>query len=444
MHIQEVIQRAWKITWRYKILWLFGLFAAEASSGGSANFNTSSINRGSSGTNPVTGNAMAGLGAFRSAMAQAWPLIVGMALFFIVLGIAWWIVSVAARGGLVRMVNDGDEGRPVKAADGWSAGFHYWGRVFLQQIVFGLPIFLVVVVIGGLFALLLGGTIVPLIQAARAGGGQARAVLGSRILGLVAGSCGLFLIAFVVLLVLGILYFVWVPLSLRFAILYDRPAIKAIGDGWNLLRARLGKVALAGVVIWGLRFVYGIVVGIFSLLFLLPVAGFALARIWFVAGAMGFVWLVLVVFAGAVFSAFYSAYWTIAFRRIMDLGPDGASLVAGPDAAIADAGAGAGYLPDAPAPPAPPVPAAVAVEPVIPPADLGAGHSDELITQAAGDGSALPDVPTPLPAQAAVEDAPAVAPAEPPAPEPPAPPAVPKPPRRSDLPKPPATLGSEE
>jgi hypothetical protein len=433
MHIQEVIKRAWDITWRYKILWLFGLFAAEAAGGGSANFNSGSSNP-ANGTNPFSGNMLAGADAFWRTLLGLWPLLVALALLFLVAGIAWWIVSIAARGGLVRMVNDGDEGGEVKAANGWSTGFHYWGRVFLQQLLFGLPILLVVLIIGGLFVLLLGGTLAPLISAASSGS-QAGAAVASRILGLVAGGCGLFLIAFVVLFGLGILYVVWVPLSLRFAILYDRPAVKAMGDGWNLLRARLGKVALAGVVIWGLSLVYGIAVGILSLMFVLPVIGFALGRLWFLAGSIGFVWLVLVMAAGAVFSAFYSAYWTIAFRRIMGLGAEGIALTAETGPGVPDAGAGVGYLPDAPAPPAPssPLPVVAAVtEPVAPPADLGPEHPDQLITQPAGDGTPLPDVPTPLPAQGVVEEA---VPEAATVPEPPAPPAVPKPPRRSDLPQ---------
>jgi hypothetical protein len=35
MNIGEVLSRAWKITWKYKVLWIFGILAGCASGGGS-------------------------------------------------------------------------------------------------------------------------------------------------------------------------------------------------------------------------------------------------------------------------------------------------------------------------------------------------------------------------------------------------------------------------
>ena len=34
MHYTDLIQRAWQITWRYKVLWIFGILLALASGGG--------------------------------------------------------------------------------------------------------------------------------------------------------------------------------------------------------------------------------------------------------------------------------------------------------------------------------------------------------------------------------------------------------------------------
>jgi hypothetical protein len=57
-------------------------------------------------------------------------LIAAIAAFFIVLGFALFILSVAAKGGSIFLVNEAEEGRPVRGMDGWAAGFRMWFRVF--------------------------------------------------------------------------------------------------------------------------------------------------------------------------------------------------------------------------------------------------------------------------------------------------------------------------
>ena len=132
-------------------------------------------------------------------------------------------------------------------------------------------------------------------------------------------------------LAIALLYLVWVPLALRYAVLMDRPAVKAIGDGWRLIRSRFRDVALAGVTLWAISI---------ALRHRarhrrprrssLPAVGFAIARIWAIPALLFAVFLVVAVFAGSVFSAFYSSAWTIAFRRITGLGsaPPAAASVA--------------------------------------------------------------------------------------------------------------------
>ena len=46
MHYTDLIQRAWKITWRYKVLWIFGILLALASGGGGSGRGGGSSGRG--------------------------------------------------------------------------------------------------------------------------------------------------------------------------------------------------------------------------------------------------------------------------------------------------------------------------------------------------------------------------------------------------------------
>jgi hypothetical protein len=381
MHIGEVLKRAWDVTWRYKILWLFAFFAAEAVGGGSGTFNFST-----GGSGDTSGTAAAGQG-FIDFFQTWWPVLLGALLFLILMGIAFWIVSIAARGGIVRLASDADEGKEVRASNGWTTGFHFWGRILLQQILFALPLILVGLVIALIFVLILGGSIAAIVTGASTGGRNIAAII-SGAFGLFAGVCGLVIIIVAVVFAITLLYLLWVPLAVRYAVLMDRPAVKAIGDGWRLIRSRFRDVALAGVTLWAISIGYGLAVGLVAIVLVLPSIGFIIAGIWVVPAALLFVFVVIAVFVGSVFSAFYSSAWTIAFRRITGLGAEPA-LAGVPSGPAAPSGPvyTPGALPEPPGVPAEPpaaVPSKPAPEPQAPHGDLGPGYDSTTATQPAG------------------------------------------------------------
>jgi hypothetical protein len=404
MKIGETLKRSWAIVWRYKILWLFGFFAAEAGGGGfSSNFNSG---------NSFNSNSMGGAGQQASEFgsqamqwfSQWWPVLVGGFVFLILVGIVFWILSIAARGGIVALADDAAAGRDVRGSRGWSVGFHYWGRVFLQGLVFGLPVFVITLVFVLIVLLIAGGSIAAIVTGARGGGSTGLAAGG--IVGLIAGVCGLAAVFFFVVLAIGLVYAVLVPVSLRFAILHDRPAVKAIGDGWHLVRSKLGKVALTAVTLWGLGIAFGIGMFVVILLFIVPVALAAVFKLWFVIALVALVLLAVLIVAGSIWSAFYSTTWTIAFRAITE--PETAEAPGVPGTPVAPP-----YMPPSasPAPAAGPAVTADAAEPAPP-------------------GPAAPPAPAPAPPAAPPEPAdaptaplPSARPAPPAQPDPPAPPA---------------------
>jgi hypothetical protein len=314
MKIGDILKRSWTIVWRYKILWLFGLFAAEAGgSGFGGNFNVG--NNFGSGNFGGAGRQTSELsGQVARALAEWWPVLVGGFVFLMLVGIIWWIVSIAAKGGIIALADDAAAGREVHGTRGWSVGFHNWGRVFLQGLVFGLPVFIITVFFVAIVILVAGGSIVAIITGARGGGSGALAAGG--VFGLLVGVCGLAAVFFLVILAIAIVYAVLVPVSLRFAILHDRPAVKAIGDGWHLVRAKLGKVALTAVTLWGLGILFGLGMVIVILLFVVPMVLAALARIWLMVALIGLLLIAVAALAGSIWSAYYSAVWTLAFRAL--------------------------------------------------------------------------------------------------------------------------------
>ena len=337
MNIGHVLKRGWEIAWRYKILWLFGLLAAEGGAGGGSGFNYRGFGNGSTGRAFDAASAGRAAGAF---LEQWAAMLIGVVVFLIVVSIIVLIFRVAALGGIVRLTDDADADREVRAANGWSTGFHHWGRVFLQLIAFAIPVVVIVIAFVLVAVVVFGGSIAAILAGTRSAGAVAGGVIG-----LVAGTCGLILVGAVVFFAIAVLYLILRPLSLRYAILFDRPAIKAIGDAWRLARAKPSRVLLAAFVLWAVSLGFGIALLIVLAPFGLAVVFAFLARAWAFA-ALGIVaGIAIAVAASSVFSAFYSAAWTVAFRQLTALSPAPAQAMAAP--------APASYYTPTPPPPAP-------------------------------------------------------------------------------------------
>jgi hypothetical protein len=359
-----IVKRAWEITWKYRALWILGLFAGSAGGGNGSSFRQGFSNSSSSGgSNRLPGTPGSQFLPWLQANLVA---IVLVTTVLILIGIAFWILSVAARGGLVWMSNEAAEQRDVRAGRGWAVGFHYWGRTFLISFLLALPVLLVLVflVLGSL------GSIAGLIEGARSG--QASG-------GGIAGLCGVFALGFVVLVPLAIVVGVLDQLALRHGVLDDLPATRSIATAWEDFRRRFKDVAIMFLLLLAVGIAYGIVIGIASLVFVIPAAGLAIAGLWPLAVAIGLVLFLVLLLPSAIFGAFYSTSWTIFFRRMT--GREAAPVAAYAGGYPPPPGGGympppppGGYapqpppMPQPPAPPAPPAPEPSAPQPPAPPA----------------------------------------------------------------------------
>ena len=385
MGFGDIIKRAWRITWRYKALWILGLFAGLTGWGGGGGWS-------GGGGGGSTGNARFGdvfgpnfdlrnlpLGV-RSLIPVALVVIAGL----VVIGVVWGVLAIGARGGLVYAVNEAEEGRAPSVGAAWSVGFgRFWsllGLGFMLQV----PLLLV-----GLAVAV--AVFLPLFGALLRGGTPQRA--------LIAPICGAIAIGLPLLVVgsfvLGIMY----ALGVRFIVLDRVGAVQAAKQGYRAFRMRFKDNALMWFITWGLNLVSGVVLAI-------PiVAVFVAAAIpsviaardqhWgALAGSIGLGLLVIIViglFYAAVWGTFTSALWTIFYRRLT-----GREVVVSAPAAVA--APNPAYVSPPPAEPTSPVaPPAEPTPPVAPPVAPAA--------------PAPPAQPTP-----AAPAPPQPAPAEPPAP----------------------------
>jgi hypothetical protein len=390
MDYGDILKRAWNVTWRYKILWLFGFFAGGAGYSGSS----SSSSRGTSTTsNPFTGTQWT---AFQHTIAPFVGLIVVAVIVALLIGLAFIIVAVAARGGLIHLVNEAEEGRSVRAGDGWRVGFKKWWKVFGVGFLAGLP----VLVLGAIISVFVVIAVVAVVRSGvspQGNPGQFIAAIGG-------GVCFLLVFA-VIAIVLAVILGIAAELGTRYVVLQDRRVVESLKQGWSDLWSRRGA-ALMFWVTFVVGLVYGIALAVVAGVFALPAMALGASGNIGPAAALGGLVALLLIVPSAAYGSFISATWTIFFRRMT--GMEKATEVAAVPTLPTHFPATPPLYPDVPGSEAP-----VEVPPIAPWPPVAAS----------------PEVPPAPPA-----------PAEPPAPpmptEPPAPPAPAEPPMPPEMPAP--------
>ncbi len=328
----DILKRAWQITWRYKALWVLGLFAGTASGGGGGGGNTGYDFGGGtgSGSDPFSGISDARIGLW---IEQNVLLIAILAGALVVFGILMMVLSVAAQGGLVWGANEAGEGRAPRLGASWSAGFSRWGRTFMTGFVLGLPVVLIALIMIALLVTAgIGGVF---------GGDSGAAAAGI-------GMCVVLPVFVFVLIAAGLLLGILYPVALRYGILHDVTFGAAIRRAWEDLWAKRG-VWVFWLVMLLPGFAYGLAIFLFMLPFLIPAVFLMVAEQWIMAGALVVLLALVLMLPTAVYSTFVSAAWTIFFRRMTGMEPHFA-----PAPAVAPYAAA--YPASSVAPPEPPAP----------------------------------------------------------------------------------------
>jgi hypothetical protein len=352
----SIIKRAWKITWRYRALWVLGLFAGvSGSSGGGSgggNYNFNSLNSGSgSNSNPF---ASVDGRAFLRTLESLLPVIVVGTLLLIVIGIAWWILSVAARGGLVFAVNEIEDGRPMRLGAAWNAGFARFWSIFGVAFILALPVFVLMMVV---LLLIFVPVMVPLLRGDSPGPG------------VLAPICGTLIIGVPLLIVMSLVLSLLSELALRYVMLSGHGAMSAIGESWRAFRSRFKDTALMWLIGMGLNMAAGFALAIplviLTIVAIVPAVIAGAVGKWAVAiatGAVAFLLIMALSFAfTAVWGTFSSALWTVFFRRFtgMEVLPQAAeSVPLSPAGYPAAETVQAAPMPPEPMPPMAPVPPA--------------------------------------------------------------------------------------
>ena len=309
MQYMDIVWRSFRISWRYKYLWLIALFTGEG--GGSFNFGSGGGGGGGGGGGTqAAGNidTAAEQDQITRFLSDYAGLILALVVAWLVLVVVFFILSAICEGATIRASAEHDAERPWGLGMSWRAGRHtLWAivRFRLLLIALGLPLVLLVVV-------LVVGTIIAIVNRS-----------GVAVVPLVIGG--------LLLVVPGIPYAIYLflldRLGSRALILEQLGAVASIARGHRLLIKRLGRTLIVWLLSIATSFVLGILAAcLLAVVFvpLLIIGGVAAANDSGVPVALIVIGAVLLIPLSLVVSGFLSAqsvtYWTLAFRRL-DLDP---------------------------------------------------------------------------------------------------------------------------
>lgn len=335
----KVLKRAWEITWRYRVLWIFGIILAlttarggGGNNGGQAQYNANgedfSLPGGRFHIPEITPQVVSTLVAIG----------IGLACMIVLLIVVATIARYVAETALIRMVDDYEEtGEKRSVRQGFRMGWSRTAlRLFLIDLLTGLPLALAFI----LLFVLTAGLVIPSVMAIDAH----NVTIG--VIGIVAATGFFFLGLFLLILVSVVLSllrkFFW-----RACALEELGVIEALRQGFGVVRHHWQDVLVMWLIMIGVGIgwiiaMIAITIVLFPVILLLILVGGVLGGLpallvgglaslffdgavpWILAAVIGGPIFILVVaapwiFLGGLMEVFKSSTWTLTYRELRAL-----------------------------------------------------------------------------------------------------------------------------
>jgi len=301
MDYGKILSRAWQITWRWKVLWIFGFLASLGSGGGSGGGGGNGMNNGSRGAGNFPNFDIS---------PEIGGLLIALICVALIIGIILWVLSIISRGALIAGVQQVEDEGQTSFGSAWRVGLSRFWTIFGVGFLAALPILIIVLVLIGVG-----------IAVAVGAGYNFTNDMSDRALGIILPALACLIPLACVTVVLAVVLGQIQLYAERAAILEGKGWIDAFKRGWQVLKTNLGPT----IVFWLIFLVIGgvllaIVAGGILALALPAVALFgnnnpnALAVVTMCGGALiGFVILAVV---GAIVQTFTSTTWTLVYRQL--------------------------------------------------------------------------------------------------------------------------------
>lgn len=313
----ELVTGAFRLIWRHKFLWFFGLFAGTGSSLGGWNCNS-----------PSPGD-----GAAFPTEAADWVdahlvLLLSILAAVVVLGIILWLWSILCQGAVIKSVRDIRLGQPASFGAAFRNGRESFGRLLL------LYLFLFLLGVG--IAVIIMAVAVLLIFLAEAGtvGEVVSSVITTLLILMVVGlmlTSFSYLLLCTAFIVLPLLVMLVLTFSIRAAVLEGLRPIAALSRGVKILLANLSRSLLLFLLTLGLSIGAGIaiafitfVVAIPSLIAWIATYNMGMPLPWIIISSLLFVpALAALITAAALTNTYFATYWTDVYLQFTGVIEDG-------------------------------------------------------------------------------------------------------------------------
>ncbi|MGB7874694.1 MAG: hypothetical protein WBL25_09945 [Anaerolineales bacterium] len=232
----EILTRAWQITWKYKVLWIFGILAGCTNGGGGGG---GGGNTGFS-TGPSDFNLPPGVQRFISQMENFAYWVEDNLWIFFVIGLVALILIVISiflgtigRIGLIKGSYAAEQGAEALAfGELFSTSMPYFWRVFGLSFLVGLAVFLL---------------IIPII-----------------LIGVLSAGVGfLCLLPLICLLIpVGFAVSILIEQANRAIVLENLGIFDGIKRSWEIARSNVGPLLIMGLILFGITLVIGIIIAL--------------------------------------------------------------------------------------------------------------------------------------------------------------------------------------
>ncbi len=317
MDYGEVFTRAWKIIWKYKVLWIFGILGGCSGSGrggggGSGGAGSSLQYRTGSSDLPTQWRFFFFQiqHFFENVPTWVWIL---LAVVVVILVLLFIVLGTIGRIGLVRGASLGDEDAPkITFNDLFRDGLHYFWRVFLLDLLVGIASIIILAII------LAPGIIFSVIT------------LGIGLLCLFPLICLLIPLFWAI----GVV----VEQSAIAIVLEDLGILAGLARGWEIFKRNLGTMIVMALVLYVGGAIIGFILAIPALIALVPlfisfvaISSGPILGLPLLSAALFLVYLPFLLVLNGIVQAYIKTSWTLTFRRLTGRRP-GAPVPAPPEA----------------------------------------------------------------------------------------------------------------
>ncbi len=328
MNHMKILKQAWEITWRYRVLWIFGIILALTTAHGGGGNNGGQVQYNISGEDfPLPGGKFPIPEILPQVAGTLVAIGVVLACVIVILVVASVVARYVAETALIQMVDDYEEtGEKHSVCQGFRLGWSRTAlRLFLIDLLIGLPVAVVFILLSAL-------AFAPLLLWAT--DSTAAGVIGT------VATIGLFFLFVLLAIFVGAVLSLLKQFFRRVCALEEVGVTESLRQGYFIVRQHLKDVALMWLLMVGLGL--GWIIVMIPVIILLLILGVVLGGLpallvgglaglvsegavpWILAGAVGIPIFILVVavpwlFLGGLMEVFKSSVWTLTYRELRAL-----------------------------------------------------------------------------------------------------------------------------